>query len=1078
MNQIKYMILLAVGLCLCLAVDAQTFLRGTVKDSKESLIGVNVVILNKNERVVTGVITDINGEYTLKIPSESDGLTISFSYIGYTTKRVPYKGQTKLDVTLDPDVKMIDEVVVTGKIERNSMGISYKNSTASVERMTLDVSDSPAGSLEEALQGRLANVDIIASSGAPGSSMSIRIRGISSLSTSSEPLIVIDGIPYDTDISEDFDFATATEDDLGALANISPSDIANIEVLKDAAATAIWGSKGANGVLLITTKQGSVGKMTFSFNEKMTFSFEPKAMDMLEGFEYVSVIQEELWNRGLETAFQSSVKTLIEDDRLNFNPSYEYYNEYNQNTKWLDEITQNGLVSQTDFALSGGGERATYRFSAGYQTEKGTTIGTAFGRLNTRLNLTYKFSNRFRVVTGLAFAQGVRDQSYDSGIRNVAYRKMPNMSPYIMEDDGVTRTSAYFVSPTTDLQSLYNPVAMAKEAKNQSVSRNINPKIELVLDILPSLRYTGTFGYNITTENREKFRPQSAGITADRTVNNYNNSESFSSLSTAMYIQNKLIYNFNFLEKNHVVVTALMDLNDQSVRKRTTTSVGGGSEDLMSPTTAGVITTFTAPNSATRSFGVVGNLSYDYDNRYILALSYRRDGVSKMSKQSRWAGFPSVSVAWRMENEDFIKKLNLFSTLKVHASWGYNGKAPDTAYPYLGKYSTENNYGNLGTVGPSTIQLNKLKWEKVEKIDVGVDFSFFHDQLNFNIDYYCNTTSDLLQKNIRMASHIGYYTIPFMNSGKMRNEGWEFRGAYNDILKSKVWKLGFNFNVSGNINKLMGLPLNVDYMQYPDKATNGQYAITLQSGDPMGSFYGFRYLGVYKDEAATYVHNANGDLVYDISGQPARMYHEERQVRPGDAIYQDINGDGIINKHDIVYLGNSMPKVTAGFGFNVGYKQLSLRAFFHSRWNYDVVNQARMNAENMNGFDNQSVSVRRRWRFEGDETDIPRALHGGTVHYNWLGSDRFVEDASFIRLKQLSLTYTLPKTMLSRAGISKLSIMATAYDLFTWTKYSGQDPEVDIKGGMNNEGKFQVMGVDQSKTPRPRKVMIGINLEF
>lgn len=1077
MSQIKYIGLLMVVLCLGLSAGAQTFLRGTVKDSKETLVGVNVVILNSNNRVVTGVVTDINGEYTLRIPEDHQGITISFSYIGYNTKKFSYKGETRMDVKLEPDVKMIDEVVVTAKVDRNAMGISYKNSTASVERMELDVAESPATSIEEALQGRLANVDIIASSGAPGSSMSIRIRGISSLSTSSEPLIVVDGIPYETTIAEDFDFATATEDDLGALANISPADIANIEVLKDAAATAIWGSKGANGVLLITTKQGSVGKMTFSIGEKITFSFEPKGMEMLNGYEYVSLIQEELWNRGLETTFQS-VNSLMNDDRLNFNPSYEYYREYNQNTNWLEEITQNGLVSQTDFALSGGGERATYRFSAGYQTEKGTTIGTSFDRLNTRLNLTYKFSNRFRVVTGLAFAQGVRDRSYSDDIRNVAYKKMPNMSPYVMEEDGVTRTSAYFVPVETDLQSLYNPIAMANEATNRSVSRNINPRIEILLDILPTLRYTGTFGYNVSTEDREKFRPQSVGTTADKTVANYNNSESYSSLQTSMYIQNKLIYNLNFLEKNHIVLTAMMDLNDQATRTRTTTTYGGGSENLSSPVTAGNISVFQAPNSATRSFGVVLNLHYDYDNRYILGASYRRDGVSKMSRGTRWADFPSISAAWRLDNEPFIKTTGIFSTLKLHASWGYNGKAPDTAYPYLGRYTTENNYGTLGTVAPTNIQLNNLKWEKVEKIDVGLDFSFLEDRLNFNVDYYRNTTHDLLQKNISVASYIGYTNIPFINSGKMRNEGWEFRGSYNDILKSNVWKLGLNFNISGNQNKLLELPQNVNYMQYPDQATNGEYAITLEAGDPMGSFYGFRYLGVYKDEAATYVHDANGNLVYDISGQPARMYHEDRQVRPGDAIYQDVNGDGIINKHDIVYLGNSMPKVTAGFGFNVGYKQLMLRAFFHSRWKYDVVNQARMNAENMSGYDNQSVSVRNRWRFEGDETNIPRALHRGANHYNWLGSDRFVEDASFIRLKQLSLSYNLPKRMLKILGLSKLSIAATAYDLFTWTKYSGQDPEVDIRGGMTNAGKFQVMGVDNAKTPRPRKIMIGINLEF
>ena len=1077
MKQIRYICLLFTGLFLCLSVNAQTLLRGTVKDAKEALIGVNVVILNENDRVITGVITDINGEYTLKIPAGLNNVKISFSFIGYQTQKVAYKGQKSLDIKLEPDVQLIDEVTVTAKVDLNAMGVSYKNSTASVERMKLDVSDSPASSVEEALQGRMANVDIVASSGAPGSAMSIRIRGISSLSTSSEPLIVVDGIPYDTEISEDFDFATATEEDVGALANISPADIADIEVQKDAAATAIWGSRGANGVLLITTKQGSVGKMTVSVGEKVTFSFEPKGMKMLNGFEYVSLIQEELWNRGLEAKF-SDVSATLMDDRLNFNPAYEYYNEYNQNTDWVDEISQNGLTTQTDFSLSGGGERATYRFSAGYQTQKGTTIGTSFDRLNTRLNLIYKFSRKFRVESGLAFSQGVRNQSFSTDVRNVAYKKMPNMSPYIMEEDGVTRSSAYFISPKTDFQNLYNPVSMANESTNQSTTREIAPRIQLLYDFQPGLQYTGTFGYNVSTTAREKFRPQSAGTTSDRTVAAYNNSESYSSTATSMFIQNKLIYRHLFNEKHLLIMTALMDISDQASRSRSTATSGGGSEDLSSPITSGYIRTFTASSSATRSFGAVLNGNYIYDNRYIIAGSIRRDATSRMSKKGRWASFPSVSAAWRMDNEPFIKKLNLFALLKLHASWGYNGTAPDVAYPYMGKYSAETNYGDLGTVGPTSLQMNNLKWQKVEKTNVGLDFSFLEERLNFFVEYYWNTTHDLLQRNLSIPSHVGYATVPYMNSGTLRNQGWEFRFNWNDILNSQKYKLGVNFNIAGNKNTLMELPSNVNYMQYPDKATNGEYAITLEEGDPMGAFYGFRYLGVYKDKAATYVKGDNGALVNDITGQPAIMMHEDRQVQPGDAIYEDINGDGIINKEDIVYIGNSMPKVTGGFGLNFSYKQLSFRTFFHFRWKYDVVNQTRMYAENMNGFDNQNVAVRNRWRFEGDETNVPRALHGGLKHYNWLGSDRFVEDASFIRLKQLSMTYNLPKRLLKNSGLSKLSFSATAYDLFTWTKYSGQDPEVNINGGLNSSGKFQVMGVDTAKTPRPRQVMVSINLEF
>lgn len=1081
MNLMKHIVLI-VGLTLAaLSVQAQSnVVRGTVRDTKESLIGVNVVVMNKDNRVYTGISTDMNGGYTLKIPSDlKDNLFITFSFIGYKTKKVEYKGQKVIDVTLEPDAQLIDEVVVTGTASRNSMGVSYKNLTASVQRMEMkDVEELPVTSLGEALQGKMANVDIVSSSGAPGSGMSIRIRGISSLSTSSEPLIVLDGIPYETEISSDFDFATANEEDLSGLVNLSPTDIAMIEVLKDAAATAVWGSKGANGVLLITTRQGTVGKMTVTVNQKINVNFEPKAIKQLNGNQYISLMHDELWNNGLETSLSFGIASDLTNPQINFDPNYQYWREFNQNTDWLSEITRNTVVSETNVSMSGGGDRATYRFSAGYLTELGTTIGTGFKRLNTRLNLNYKFSNKFRITTGMAFSQGNRDNNY-SNPRDVAMNKMPNQSPYVMELDGVTRTNVYF-TPYETLQgkysSTYNPVAMARESVNNTLSRDINLNMDLLYDIIPQLRYTGTIGFNISTSTGNRFLPQS--VTGVRkTDGNYNRSETSAYDGTSLYIKNQLTYIKTFKSVHTVTATALLDINDRNSASRTTSVSGGGSPEISAPTAGGIIRDFSSSSSRNRDFGVVGNLHYSYDNRYMAAVSYRYGANSSMNKENRWAGFPSVSLAWRLENEHFMESTaHWLYGCKLRASWGLNGRAPGGNFPSAGRFSTEANYGSEGSVGPSTMQLTNLKWEMVRKTNVGVDLSFFNELVYINFDWYKNLTTDLLQRNVKVPGHTGFGSISYFNSGKMSNEGWEFIGGLNDVLPSKDFSLTFNFNISSNKNVLVELPDNVNYMQYKDQATNGEYAQSVEEGHPLGSFYGFRSQGVYKDKNSVYARDANGNIQNDVAGNPVHIRHEEREVSPGDAIYQDVNNDGVINKYDIVYIGNSMPKFTGGFGINFGYKGLRLTTFFHMRLKYDIINRARMRSESMYNYNNQSVSVLNRWRFEGDETDIPKALYGRG--YNWLGSDRFVEDGSFFRLKQLTLSYNLPKQWLAKSGISKLSVFATGQDLFTWTKYSGQDPEVNINGGLDANGTFQLMGVDDARTPRARKISLGLTLEF
>ena len=393
MKQFK-LICVSIALLLCGVGEAvaQTHkvVSGTITEligkAAEPLVGVNVNIVNAQNRSLGGAITNLNGQYNVKIPEGESNLTIVFSYIGMKTQRVKYAGQTNLNIRMESESKTVDEVVVSAKrIERNDLGITSKEMISATQKVNMDdlVAAAPIVSVEEALQGQLGGVDIVLG-GDPGTRSSIRIRGTGTLNASADPLIVIDGVPYPTDISDDFDFSTANEEDLGALLNISPNDIATVEVLKDASATAIWGTQGANGVLVITTKKGTVGKTRFSFSSKWTLKTEPKNVPMLNGDEYTALMQEGIWNSakytGLDNASNHYLDLLFNTPVIGYTPGFEHFNEYNQDVNWLDYVRQTALTSDNNFSMSGGGEKATYRLSLGYMSDDGTTIGTSLKR--------------------------------------------------------------------------------------------------------------------------------------------------------------------------------------------------------------------------------------------------------------------------------------------------------------------------------------------------------------------------------------------------------------------------------------------------------------------------------------------------------------------------------------------------------------------------------------------------------------------------------------------------------------------------------------------------------------------------
>lgn len=1094
MNQTNKVFYALVAIFLSCSIEmtgqVQKVISGTVTEmfgkTAEPLVGVNVNIVNNQNRSLGGGITNLNGQYNVKVPEGEKELTIVYSYIGMKSKRIKYNGQSSLNVTLESQSQAVDEVVVSARrVSRNDLGISDKEMVSATQKVDMEklIAAAPVVSVEEALQGQLGGVDIVLG-GDPGSRSAIRIRGTSTLNASSDPLIVIDGVPYPTEISDDFNFNTATEEDLGALLNISPNDIASVEVLKDASATAIWGTQGANGVLVIKTKQGTVGKTRFSFSSKWTLKEDPGTIPMLNGKEYTSLMQEAIWNSakyiGLNNSGNRYLNMLSDAPAIGDNPDWRYYDEYNQNTNWLDYVRQTALVSDNSFSMNGGGEKATYRFSLGYLSDVGTTIGTSMDRLNTSMVINYQFSNKLRFGADFSYSQTNTDANWTNTIRGEALNKMPNKSPFTVDDLTGGLTNEYFTYHDPNYEGAfsvksnykdgahYNPVAMVHEALNRTTQREGKITFRADYEIMPGFSYKGWASINMRAIKTRRFLPQV--VTGVEQVNQYaNQSADGYSDQLALQTENKLMYIKNWNNKHNLIANVLVRTGQYINSGYSSVVYGNASSDLSDPVVGTTISGMNSDESETRNVSFVGLLNYTLFDRYVVHGSLNAEGNSAMGRNERMGYFPAVGIAWNLQNEPFMSKIRdkWLDEAKFRYSVGQSGRAPGGASVYLGAYVKGTDYMNMSSTKQDRMQLDNLKWETSTEYNYGADVTLFKGRLRLTFDYYYKTIKDLLQRNYQLPSTTSFGQVAYFNSGKMENKGWEFR---TDVVmfENKDWRINGYVNFSRNENKITELPGNMIQENYAPK--NGAYAARAEVGRPIGSFYGYRYAGVYQNTESTYARDAEGNVMNDANGSPIVMKNLNATCQPGDAKYEDINHDGVINQYDIVYLGNANPTLTGGAGLTIKYKQFSINTFFHGRFGQSVVNTARMNNESMFSTNNQSTAVLRRWKNEGDDTDIPRALYG--EGYNFLGSDRFVEDTSYLRLKQLTFNYAFSKRVCNRLGIGSLTCFVTGYNLFTWSSYTGQDPEVNLPSRPTD------LATDGATTPVSKRYTFGINLSF
>lgn len=1080
-------------LCLCVlqavaqnspAGTTENIVKGKVveKGSNKPIGAVSVQEIDADNRVIKSTKTDIEGNFVLKVTNPKNRLSIS--HIGYKTAAQAIGSRNTINFQMEEAQGSMGEVVITASrtVDNGMMSVKEKNNTLATSKISArELEEMQAASIDQALQGRLAGVDITATSGDPGAAMNIRIRGVSSISSTGNPLIVVDGMPYETEIPSDFNFGAADEQGYAQLLNISPSDIRDITVLKDAAATSAWGSRAANGVLLITTKRGAQGKPAINYTFKGSMSFLPRAIPMLNGDQYSTLIPEAFMNR-LGTTLNS--QTIRE---FNYDPNDPYwYNNYSNNTNWVDAISRQGHVQDHNVSMNGGGEKARYFASVGFFDQKGTTLGTDLKRINTRINLDYNISEKIKIFTSLAYTHTDQNRNYmstnDGAIRGVAYIKMPNMS--VFEYDELGNLTPNYFSPVSNVQGtysrIYNPVAMASQAKYGVIGERIVPRFQMNYDIIRRvLKASFDVQFDINNTKNNSFLPQVAtGRPSTETVVNrayegdidVYNVTTKTSLAYTPTIKNEnhgVSAYFNFFTNDYSTVNQEIMISNTASSLLNTPVVGSRTQNEELRVVSGT--------SQTRSIGAVLGASYNLmKDRYILNATLRGDGNSRFGPNYRYGLFPSVSFRWRLSDEKFMRSIKWLDDLSFRASYGESGEAPRYDYTFFNRYSTYS-WSYLGQTGvfPSTMELKNLKWQTIKGTNVGANVSMWQGRLRFDFDVYRNRTVDLFFNGLQIASYTGYNSVN-MNVGTLDNQGWEL-AVFTTPFKNKNVTVDFNFNLAANENVIREIS-----EFYPsskgDVTIRGEYLRLLQINNPFGSFYGYKYKGVYKDRDATIATSAGGKPIIGPNGQVVYMRFNYPNVdyvfQPGDAMYEDINHDGNINHMDVVYLGNSNPKLTGGFGPAITIKnKLKITTFFSFRYDFDIVNGTKMNTTAMYNFDNQSTAVLRRWRKEGDVTDMPRAIIGGG--YNWLGSDRYVEDASFLRFRTITARYTFDQTLLKKLGMKTLSAYVTAENLFTWTNYTGQDPEVSATGS----DPFR-MAYDYSMTPPSRIFTLGLAVGF
>lgn len=971
--------------------------KGVVTDEKgDKLPGVSIGV----KGTTRGSTTNTEGEFSISVPDSKS--TLIFSYIGYISQEIIVGNRATLNITLKVDNKTLEEVVVVGygTVKKSDL----TGSVASVK--SEQIGAYPAGGITQALQGRASGVQIQANNGDPGASFKIRIRGSSSINASSDPIFVIDGFVG------------------GTLP--PPEDIESIEILKDASATAIYGSRGANGVVMVSTKQGKEGKTKVDFNTSYSSQNEINRLELLNADQYTAYMKEVIPN----------------------------YISPGGTTDWQEQIFKTGAIQNHQLAFSGGNQSVKYYVSGSIFDQKGIIIGTDFKRYSLTNNLSFKVSDKIRIGMNL-FAQrtarkGTRTQEGSGGANSAgavssAFKFMPNQNIY--NADG---------SYTLALQGdpIDNPFAIVNELQNQTVNDRLQANFSADYDITKDLKFRTTLGTSINNQRESSFQPTT--LNQGRTVGGEATQDG--DKNTNIINENYLTYTKNLNNKHNISI-----LGGYSFQKTSFESWGARSQSFITNAVSfwnlGSGSIYQAPNSnlsETQLSSYFGRINYGFKDRYLLTFNTRYDGSSNFSKNQKWAFFPSGAVAWNIMNEDFMKNVKFFNSWKIRTSYGLTGNQAISPYQTLARFSPTLaviNGKQVNAVRPTTVANDNLTWETTAQFDIGTDVSFLNNRFNLTFDLYNRITKNLLF-SVPLPQYSGFQT-QLKNIGKVENKGIEI--SLNSKILTGEFKWAVDVNVSANKNKVLELPDNND-IQYgagPGHMIGLANTQILQVGQPVGSFYGWVYEGVYQA----------GDKFLSGGGF---------ETITGGEKYKDLNGDGKLDANDRQIVGNPNPKFIWGLNNDFKFKNFDLNIFFQGSQGNDLLSFTLLEIESMASPYNSTIRALDRWTPTNTNTNIPVRSISRTQRV----STRWVYDGSYARLKNLAIGYNVPTNKLKKANLSKVRIYASAQNILTFTKYPGYDPEVNYNSSGSGNNANRNLGLDYGSYPNAKSYTIGLNIGF
>ncbi|HUX57356.1 MAG TPA: TonB-dependent receptor [Bacteroidales bacterium] len=1006
-------------------MQQQLKITGTVTDKDGApLPGVNVVVTG----TIQGVITDIDGKYSIEVPQGSKSL--KFTFIGMQPQEITIGTLTQIDVTMAESAIGLDEVVVIGYGTQKKRDITGSIASISTE----DIALSPISNTTQILQGRVAGVMVTSESGSPGAGVNVRIRGLGTVNDNG-PLYVIDGMPFNN------------------MNNLNPADIESIEILKDASASAIYGARAANGVVLVTTKRGTTGETKIIFESYIGVSSAWKDPVQLNSDEYYDMIKTAHQNGG------TSVPANLES---------EYQNGYD--TNWWDEYTQQGIIQNYFLSVSGGTEKVKYALSGGYYKQEGLIIGSDYSRYSFRSNTDINISKRIKAGINLGITNSLRNVISESarwsfGLISEGINMDP-MVPVINPNADVNDPNYEFNKfGFTSVTDAYNPVALAARTFNPSKNFRTSGNAYIDFTIIDGLIFRSNFGLDLNNSNGYAFNP--SFFMAAWEQRSYNSVSRNYSEGIGFVWENMLTYTAKIDEKHSL--TAMVASTSEEYKYE---GFSGSKRDipfndetfrvLEAATTSDQITGTKNSNALLSYFA---RINYAFKDKYLLTATYRLDGSSRFADGKNWGKFPSTSIGWRLSEENFFKNLNarFINNIKIRLGWGQIGNQNIANYAYLslinGGNSRRYTIGDVPLQGYSSSSIGNpdIQWETVEQTNIALDINLFENKLSISTDYYVKNTKDMLL-NVPLPYYSGYPASPWSNAGAVKNEGVEIQANYRNSISDFSYEVGLNFTTIKN---------EVVSLGSGGAIFGGQSRIGLvtktEVGQPIGSFFGFVMDGIFQNENEV----AKG-------AQP--------QANPGDIRFKDIAGtpddegnptgpDGIINEYDRTYLGSPIPDFLLGFNCSLKYKNIDFSIFFQGAFGNEVYSFLKYWTYAPTGYFNVSKEAYdNAWRGEGT-SNIQPIISSNTGSDNYRNSSFYVEDGSYLRIKNLQLGYTLPQSASKVLFLSELRVYISAQNFFTFTKYSGLDPEL-------GSGTLLDVGVDYGGYPQARTLMAGVNVTF